>query len=90
MNHVIWTVLHAVAASNAGVFNEYFTVRAAVDCIGRTFVHAIRLHTMAARSRYMDRGKSRSSFTVQSGSSSVGIGAGFLTVITTDADRFVD
>src|SRR4029450_5771470 len=90
LDHVVRAVALAVAAADAGVLDEDLAVRRAVDGVGRTVLHAMRMLAMAARRRHMELRVRRPGLAVESRRALVRVRACLFAMFAADAKALVD
>src|SRR4051812_45721653 len=80
-DHAIGAIALAIAAADAGLVDEDLAVRTAMDRVGRTIGHAMRMLAMPARRRHVQMGKGLAGLTIEAGQPFMRVGAGLLAIV---------
>src|SRR3546814_8447425 len=86
----IGAVAHAIAAADAAGLHEHLAIGAAVDHIGRTIGHAMRMLAVAAACRHMQMREGLARLAVEPRQPFVAVGARLFAIVAADAQIFVD
>ncbi len=90
MDHVVGAIFRAIAATDAGLIDKYFSGCRTMDGIRWAIAHAVGMFTMTAGCGHIDRRQRRAGTSVQPRRAAMGHCASCFAVITVDAEAFVD